>query len=358
MVDRLERLTNLVLVLLRDGRPRSLREIADEVPGYPTEGEARRQAFERDKRTLRQGGIVVSTAPVSGPDQFGYLIRPEDFYLPDLELDAEEQAALNLAVAAVHLGDPSGRDADPSGRDALWRLGLPAPSGARALAQLPALPALPVLWDALRRQAVVAFGYRGERRRVAPAQLRFRGGWWYLVGLDLDKQAARTFRVDRMEGAPEAGPTGSGGLPAGFEPTTALADDPWRIGEGEPVVVDILVDAELAELVEQQLASAVVVERRADGSVVLGLEVTNVDALRSWLLELGEHVVVLRPAQVRTAVVEWLESVVSGPARSAGAEPPVGSAAAGAVESAAAASESAAAGAVESSAVGAVEEPT
>jgi hypothetical protein len=63
MVDRLERLTDLVLVLLRDQRPKSLREIASEVPGYPVqEGEARRQAFERDKRTLRDGDIEV-TAP-------------------------------------------------------------------------------------------------------------------------------------------------------------------------------------------------------------------------------------------------------------------------------------------------------
>jgi proteasome accessory factor B len=301
VVDRLERLTNLVLVLLRDAPPRSLREIADEVPGYPSEGEARRQAFERDKRTLRQGGIVVSTAPVGGSDQVGYFIRAEDFYLPELDLEPEEQTALNLAVAAVHLGDPSGRDA-------LWRLGLPAPTGARPVAEVPALPALPVLWDALRKRAEVRFGYRGEPRRVAPASLRFFGGWWYLVGLDLDKQAARTFRVDRMDRLPEPGDPGSGALPPDFEPTTALSEDPWRIGDGDPVAVDILVGSEVARLVEQQVRSATVVERRPDGSAVLRLEVTNVDALRTWLFELGEHVVVLGPDAVRRSIVEWLES--------------------------------------------------
>ncbi|HLN40953.1 MAG TPA: hypothetical protein VK215_00765, partial [Acidimicrobiales bacterium] len=99
MVDRLERLTDLVLVLLRDQRPKSLREIASEVPGYPAqEGEARRQAFERDKRTLRDGGIEVTAMPIDGPEQVGYVIRPEDYYLPDLNLAPDEQAALNLAV--------------------------------------------------------------------------------------------------------------------------------------------------------------------------------------------------------------------------------------------------------------------
>lgn len=303
MVDRLERLTNLVLVLLGDAPARSLREIAQEVPGYPPAGEARRQAFERDKRTLRNQGIEVSTVPLAGPDQVGYLIRPKDFYLPDLHLDAEEQAALNLAVAAVHLGDPTGRDA-------LWRLGLPAPAGARPLAAVPALPALPVLWEARRRRAEVRFSYRGERRRVAPAVLRFRAGWWYLVGFDLDKGEGRTFRVDRMDDEPEMGETGSGELPPGFDPAAVLADEPWLMGEGDPVAVDLLAGAEVASLLEQQLHSATVVERRADGSVVLRLEVTNMDALRSWLFELGDHVVVLSPPQARRAVVAWLESMV------------------------------------------------
>ena len=184
MVDRLERLTDLVLVLLRDQRPKSLREIASEVPGYPEqEGEARRQAFERDKRTLRDGGIEVAAVPIDGPEQVGYVIRPEDYYLPDLDLTPDEQAALNLAVAGVHLGDPSGRDA-------LWRLGLPASAGTRPVAELPALPALPVLHGALRARATVSFDYRGERRRVDPAVLRFHGGWWYVVGYDLDRGRA------------------------------------------------------------------------------------------------------------------------------------------------------------------------
>ncbi len=203
MVDRLERLTDLVLVLLRDDRPKPLREIAAEVPGYPAEGEARRQAFERDKRTLRDGGVEVSAVPIEGREQVGYLIRPEDFYLPDLDLAPDEQAALNLAVAGVHLGDPSGRDA-------LWRLGLPASAGVQPFADLAALPALPVLYDAVRRRATVTFDYRGDTRHVAPALLRFRGGWWYLVGFDLDKEASRTFRVDRMDGAADCRITGLG----------------------------------------------------------------------------------------------------------------------------------------------------
>ncbi|MGA2036349.1 MAG: WYL domain-containing protein, partial [Acidimicrobiales bacterium] len=285
MVDRLERLTDLVL-FLREGRPRSLREIADSVPGYPPDGEARRQAFERDKRTLRGGGVEITAVPIEGRDQIGYLIRTEDFYLPDLELEADEQAALNLAVAGVHLGDPSGRDA-------LWRLGLPASAGVQPLAELPALPALPRLDGALRSRSTVTFSYRGDERRVDPALLRFRGGWWYLVGYDRYRNAPRTFRVDRMEGLPSVGAPGSAHLPEGFELTEALRDEPWRMGESEPVPVDVLVDAPLTALVVSEVGEATVTERRDDGSAVVRLEVTNTAALRSWVLELGDHAEVL-----------------------------------------------------------------
>jgi predicted DNA-binding transcriptional regulator YafY len=308
MVDRLERLTDLVLVLLRDQRPKSLREIASEVPGYPAqEGEARRQAFERDKRTLRDGGIEVTAAPIDGPEQVGYVIRPEDYYLPDLDLAPDEQAALNLAVAGVHLGDPSGRDA-------LWRLGLPASAGARPVAELPALPALPVLHAALRSRATVHFDYRGEARRVAPALLRFHGGWWYLVGHDLDRGAPRTFRVDRMDGEVSSGAAGSAELPDGFDPDGALPDVPWRIGEGAPVIVELLVDATLADLVVDEVGQAAVARRHDDGSALVRLEVTNTAALRSWVLELGQHAEILGPPEVRAELVAWLEAVAGAPA--------------------------------------------
>ena len=305
VVDRLERLTNLVL-LLREGRPRSLREIGDSVPGYPPEGEARRQAFERDKRTLRDGGVEITTVAIETRDQIGYLIRTEDFYLKELALDADEQAALNLAVAGVHLGDPSGRDA-------LWRLGLPASAGSRPLAELPSLPALPKLHGAIGSHAAIEFSYRGEKRHVDPVMLRFHGGWWYLVAYDRDRGAARTFRVDRMEGLPSVGASGSAQLPEDFDPEVALSDEPWKMGESEPVAVDVLVDAPLAPLVLAELGETTVAERRDDGSVVVRLDVTNTRALRSWVLELGEHAEVIAPLSVREELAAWLDSMVSAP---------------------------------------------
>src|ERR1700722_3782072 len=96
-------MTNLVIVLLDTSRPLSLREIGSLVAGYPPEHGALRQAFERDKRTLRDGGIPVAVERVDGDDQVGYRINPDDYYLPDLGLSEDEVEALAFALAAVRL---------------------------------------------------------------------------------------------------------------------------------------------------------------------------------------------------------------------------------------------------------------
>lgn len=310
-MDRLERLTNLVLELLRPGAPRTLSDIAEAVPGYPPPGEARRQAFERDKRTLRDQGIEVTAEPVPGPGQVGYRIRLEDFYLPDLDLTLDEQVALNLAVAAVHTDDGSGQQA-------LWRLGLSAGPGPALLADLPTVDALPVLFEAIGSRAAVRFSYRGVLRHVAPGQLRFHRGRWYLEGFDVDRQAMRNFRVDRIEGQPEVGEAGSGAVPeAGGASGGAggagggWSGDPWQAGSEDEVQVDVLVDEVFAGRLLHDLGPDAVVDRRQNGAAVVRLAVTNVAALRAWVLDLGEHAEILGPPEVRRDLVSWLQAVVS-----------------------------------------------
>ncbi len=303
--DRLERLTDLVLVLLGANRPLTLDAIADEVPGYPTDHDARRQAFERDKRLLRDEGIPVATEPVEGQEQFGYRIHPEAFYLPDLELEADEQAALHLAVAGVHLGDPSGRQA-------LLKLGATGLAESRAVASLVPPPALVPLFESLRSHAEVSFVYHDELRSVAPASLAFRSGRWYLAGFDRARGAVRTFRVDRIAGRPEPGEPGSGELPVDVDRIHAMPDDPWRAGDGDQADVLLWVDSiESARLVEE-VGEHAVVERRADGSVVLRLGTTGPETFRSWVLELLDHAEVLGPPSERASITTWLELVAAG----------------------------------------------
>ena len=301
-LDRLERLTDLVLVLLHTRAPRSLEEIAATVPGYPESHAARRQAFERDKRILRQEGIPVVTEPIDGPEQYGYRIDPDAFFLPDLGLAPDEQAALHLAVAGVHLGDPSGRDA-------LAKLGASGVAEARTVAQVDAPAALAPLFDAVRLQEEVRFTYHGTPRAVAPATLQFRAGRWYLVGWDRARAAARTFRVDRIESLAAPGPPGSGMLPSAFSPRDATAD-PWRDDEDAAHVL-VQVDGVEGPRIVAEVGEQAVNRRTADGSVLLNLGVTNFGVLRSWVLALLDHAEIVGPPQAREAVVAWLEEIVA-----------------------------------------------
>ena len=303
--DRLERLTDLVLVLLGATRPLPLEEIATEIPGYPTSHDARRQAFERDKRLLRDEGIDVAAVPVEGPGQFGYRIESDTFYLPDLALSPEEQTALQLAVAGVHLGDPSGRDA-------LLKLGASGVAETRPVAAIVPQAALVPLFEALRSRAEVTFSYRGATRHVAPAALRFGQGRWYLVGWDLDREAGRTFRVDRIDGSPVPGPSGGATLPEGFDATGA-AEEPVRPGEGDSDDAVVLVDAIEAARVAEEVGEGAVVERRPDGSVVLRLGITSTEFLRSWVLGLLDHAELLEPKELRDELVSWLDAIVTLP---------------------------------------------
>jgi proteasome accessory factor B len=317
-LDRLERVTDLLLVLLDTTQPLSLREIADRVPGYPDSHGARRQAFERDKRLLRDEGIPVLVESIGGEDQLGYRVDPEAYYLPDLGLEAEEQAALNLAVAGVHLGQPIGHDA-------LLKLGAGADSPHRTsaaplvdLRSIDGLPALPVLFDAVRTGAAVEFDYRGEGRHVDLAGLRFRSGHWYVVGYDRDRGDARTFRVDRIEGVPSLDAPSSVDLPEGFDVDLHFSRDPWQFGDGEAFEVDVLVDPAEAGRVVAELGSDSVVERRPGGAVVVRLTVTDQDALVVWVLDLLDHAEVLRPEATRQAIIDRLTTLVAASASSSG----------------------------------------
>jgi predicted DNA-binding transcriptional regulator YafY len=304
-LDRLERVTDLVLVLLNTDQPLALDSIALQVPGYPAEHAARRQAFERDKRLLRDEGIPVRTVRLPGDEQYGYLIDRDAFYLPDLDLAPDEQVALHLAVAGVHLDDPSGRDA-------LLKLGATGLGEARPIATLETPRALIDLFEAVRTQAVASFSYRQTARRVVPAALWFRFGHWYLVAWDLEREAVRTFRVDRIEDAVALGTAGAAALPEGIDIRGSVPDEPWRVEGDDYVVTRIRVDAMEGPRIAEEVGSDKVESRCDDGSVIIRLRVAGLPALRSWILGLLDHAEILEPPEFRAELVAWLMAMATG----------------------------------------------
>ena len=311
-MHRLERLINLVAALLEASVPLTAEDLRQRVPGYADEKGAFRRAFERDKETLREMGVPVVVEPVdpADPGVVGYRIPKEEYYLADPGLAADELAALHLAASAVRLEGSEGVGA-------LWKLGGEVAEGGPtpAVAALPGGAQLAPLFAAISERRRVAFTYRERRREVDPHRLSFRNGHWYLHGFDHQATGDRAFRLDRMESGVD-----TVSEPEAFERPTAAAGlrgpnavggppPPWEMGTEEPVTAVLLVDAEQAGWATGHLGADAVQERRGDGSVVLGVRVTNRDAFRSFVLGFLEHAEVLGPPPLRAELVQWLEAL-------------------------------------------------
>ncbi|MBA3652765.1 MAG: WYL domain-containing protein [Actinobacteria bacterium] len=302
MVDRLERLTNLIALLLNAARPITLDEIVMSIEGYPKEPETRRQAFERDKRLLRDEGVPVETVHVDD-GKAAYRISSDEYYLPPLDLSEDELVALNLAVAAVHL--EGGR-----GSEALWSLGDAPAEALPPLAALPVIDALPALFDGCRRRAAVSFSYRGQTRTLEPWGMFFREGFWYVAGRDVDRSEERVFRADRIQGDVTVGPPAAFDRPETFDPQQVMPEQAFRMAMVEPTLVDVEVDAPHAAAATADAGGEeAVIDRRPDGGVTLRIAVANPDAFRSWIFGFLDHAHVVAPPAVRTRFVKWLETM-------------------------------------------------
>lgn len=310
MADRVERLTNLLALLLETREPLSLVSIADELDGrYPAAAQARRAAFERDKAALREIGVPIEQQIVSGGDAAGqtrYWIDRDRYELRGLDLDDDEMRALQVAMAATRPGSSTGQHA-------LWKVGAGLlDEQAPVAAILPDLPSLPLLRDAVSARTSVAFRYRDVDRTVDPWGLLLRDGFWYLIGHDHGRGERRTFRIDRIDGGVGLVAGSSFERPAGFDPRDAFPDDPKEIG-ADPARPDatVLIDAVQARRAEQELGADRVTVRHGDGSIEVSVPCGNEPAFRSWLFGYLDAAEVIAPDGVRNGVIAWLAEVAT-----------------------------------------------
>ena len=303
--SRVERVLNLLALMLDTRVPRTREEYVREIAGYPAQTEANRRAFERDKEILRGMGVPITMETIGDGNEVGYRVRPDDYCLPDLGLSADETAALRVAVSAISLGDGSGQGA-------LMKLGGVGDQASAPIASLPIAPALATLFDAFRRRAVVSFPYRAETRTVEPWGLSSKRGHWYVVGFDRDRGAVRAFRADRIDGDVEVDESGAFDVPDDFRADDHIEDRGWMLGDAPTVNVRLAVDADHLDGVLGELGADARVEAGADGSTFVDVSVSNQPAFRSFVLGFLEHAEIVDPPEVRTAMIEWLETVAAG----------------------------------------------
>jgi predicted DNA-binding transcriptional regulator YafY len=308
MADRTERLTNLLALLLETPTPLSLTEIAGELAGqYPDKESTRRAAFERDKAALRDIGVPIDSDMVEGGEYAGqtrYWIDRDRYELRDLDLDADETRALQVAMAATRPGSATGQEA-------LWKVGGGLLDGGSAVtAVVPDLPALPLLREAIVGGRSVAFTYRELRRRVDPWGVLLQTGFWYLVGYDHERAAQRTYRIDRIDGEIEVDGEATVGRPDDFDPAVAVPGDPKLIGvTGDVSHAQVWISPRRAAAVEREVGADRVATRSDDGSIVVEVPCANLPAFRSWVLGFLTDAEVLGPPEVRADLIGWLEGV-------------------------------------------------
>jgi predicted DNA-binding transcriptional regulator YafY len=321
-VDRVERLTNLLALLLETRVPLTLVEIAGELSGmYPEAATARRAAFERDKAGLRSIGVPIETEMVLAGADAGtsrYWIDRSRYELADVDFTPEEQRALQVAVATT-------RGGSGSAQDGLWKLGVGVAEASPVLiARMPSSPALASLREAVSTRATAHFLYRDRERVVEPYGLVLQDGFWYLIGRDRGPAEPRTFRVDRIRSEVTLGDQGSFERPD-VDLRTILPRDPkeMRIGDA---AVDALVRVTGARsvFVERDLGVERVVAS-GGGSLAdpmrwieVSVPCENREAFRSWVIGLGSDAEVLSPPEVRADLIAWLTTVAVG--QSSGAQ--------------------------------------
>lgn len=310
MAEPLERLTNLLALLLETKQPLTLRQISAELSGqYPSNDAALRGAFERDKTVLRNVGVPIDQMVLGGNQagQTAYWIDRRRYELADLQLEDDERKALQLAVAAV-------RSDESWGQEGLWKLGGGSERPSRAVvATVPTFESLPALREAVASRSSVSFRYRDKSRVLDPYGLLLRDGYWYVIGVDQARSEVRTFRVDRIAGSVDVGTAGSFDKPADFDIRTVFPADPKLLGEPENQIrtAVVRIAASHAALVAGEVGDAAVVARGAGGSIDVEVPCVNRDAFRSWVLGMADHAVVVGPPEIRADLVNWLTSVAA-----------------------------------------------
>ena len=199
----LERLLNLVILLLETSRPLTFEQIRERLPAYDQEGdEAAKRMFERDKDLLRDLGVPVEVTSTDAWEvEQGYRIPKDRYYLPDISFTEEELSA--LFVAAQTPGE--GQDAEEAIRK------LQAGVEPSVLAGLSARPLaagddvagarLVAVTEAIEAHRSLRFNYRAAsgdvaERHVDPYSLVWRTGHWYLVELCSLPQGATFWWAD------------------------------------------------------------------------------------------------------------------------------------------------------------------
>jgi proteasome accessory factor B len=316
-----ERLLNLVIALLSTRMPLSKARIRAAVPQYhgTASDEAFDRMFERDKDELRELGIPLVTSVIDPvfDDELGYRIDKREYALPEISFEPDEVAALSLAARTWTRASLAGPAA--TGLRKLRAAGV-AMDEASLVGIEPVVRTTEEAFEPLRRavrdRRAVTFGYRkpdeeSSTRHLQPWGLAQWHGRWYLTGFDLDRGAARVFRVGRIDTTVTiSGPPGAYDIPEDHDARQMV--DSTQVSTAPVRVATLRVRDGSGNALRRRarvLESVPPEPSVADGWSTVEVDFRDVDRLADEVAGYGPEVVAVEPTDLAAAVVRRLSGV-------------------------------------------------
>jgi proteasome accessory factor BC len=319
--DKLIRQLSLVAFLMAERRAITARDVKSNVEGYSEmSDEAFARRFYSDRAELLALGVPLQSQRDEFTGEELYTLRSEQYFLPQLELENEELAALQTAL---YLLEGQFAYAEPL-RLALQNLALGRPGFAETPSETaqrvevldpdysPEMPGrLAKLEGAISKQRTVKFEYWSisrdtlAERTLNPYALLQDNGGWYVVGHDLERDDIRTFRVSRIRGEIKFATRRERDFrtPTDFDIEQYRGRPPWQIGDtaGE---ARIEVRGDTAWWVQRAYGTT---GRLDDGVFVT--EYSSIPQLASWVLRQDGRAVPVEPEELRREVATSLRRV-------------------------------------------------
>ena len=177
---------------------------------------------------------------------------------------------------------------------------------------------LPVLWDALRMQRRIAFGYQTFHTplprlyQVDPLVLLEYRNRWYLAAWDAADQRFKTFGLERMQAPEPMQEPVQTDRRAAF---LALKQDALGVFIGpdhEPAQVILRVDADMAPYIKTvPIHHSQTVTAESESGLTVSLRIIINPELESMILSFGEHMEVLEPVALRERIKERIQALLS-----------------------------------------------
>jgi proteasome accessory factor B len=339
--DRSKRLLDLVMILLRARTPVTYREIRDMFAGYQTLNiEAGLRAFERDKADLLELGVPIRYVTPDEDDSLedgGYVIDLKRFKMPEVRLTPDEISALMLSASVAHAmpGGTYPKIVDlalkklafdlPDLPDTPTEFPRPASNAPTVVVHFPEKQSRPEMGEiyatlegATRLRKRVTLTYQAatngllSKRDVDPYAMVYREGAWLVVGWCHLRKEIRSFRVDRIREAVQAPKPKSPDFerPADFDVKAYATRSPWTFQTELPEEVQLVIEAEAAEVANEDFGPTAVKRHEGDRTFVT-FDCTNPEFAVTRILAAKGAIHVTRGDKLRARVIEELDAVAN-----------------------------------------------